>query len=230
MSFKVCSLPFYVITSPIVTDQPSASQLSLFYDTPTPTHSSSEGGGGFFATAEHAPYVILRLKDGMDTSEPSTNGTSASNLFRLGSLLSDNAYTQRAKETIAAFEAEILQYPWAFGSFFPGLVAGRLGVRGTVVLKRESNSTEKEVKEGSVAAMEATPRGGLATVAKLSGEGSAWLRERNPLLRDVAFPKDGKTKILICEKGVCREENGVISGESEGEDSRSDERATGRTE
>jgi|HubBroStandDraft_4_1064222.scaffolds.fasta_scaffold457482_1 uncharacterized protein YyaL (SSP411 family) len=151
----------------------------------------------------------------MDTSEPSTNGTSASNLFRLGSLLSNDTYTQRAKETIAAFEAEILQYPWGFGSFFPGLVAGKLGVMGTVMLKRESDSTEKELKKESVAAM---PRGGLATMAKLSEKGNTWLRERNLLLRDVAFPKDGKTKILICENGVCREEEGAIRGESEGED------------
>jgi uncharacterized protein YyaL (SSP411 family) len=148
----------------------------------------------------------------MDTSEPSTNGTSASNLFRLGSLLADDTYTQRAKETIAAFEAEILQYPWGFGSFLPGVVAGRLGVRGVVVLKGPS-STEKS-KEKEDVAVGTRPRGGLTTTMKMSERGSAWLRERNPLLRGIAFPRDGKIKMLVCENGVCRED-GVVESESE---------------
>jgi uncharacterized protein YyaL (SSP411 family) len=214
MSFSVSPLDLPYTFSVVMTI-PSATQLSLFYDTPTPSHSSSEGGGGFFATARDAPHVILRLKDGMDTSEPSTNGTSATNLFRLGSLLANDTYTQRAKETIAAFEAEILQYPWGFGSFLPGVVAGKLGVKSVVVLDggepgcSAGISREREGVAGvtTTRAAAAAARGGLAVSARLQESRSAWIRERNPLLRNAAFPKDGKPKIMICENGgECREE------------------------
>ena len=73
--------------------------------------------------------TVLRLKSGMDKSVPSTNAVSASNLFRLGALLDQESYTVQAKETINAFEAEILQYPWLFNSLLTSVVTARLGVK-----------------------------------------------------------------------------------------------------
>lgn len=107
-------------------------QIELFYDsvtTPggTPARTSS---GGFYSTEATAPHAILRLKDGMDTSLPSTNAVAAWNLFRLGAMLDDVRYTSLAKETVAAFEAEMLQYPWLFPGLLAGVVASRLGVGG----------------------------------------------------------------------------------------------------
>jgi uncharacterized protein YyaL (SSP411 family) len=156
----------------------------------------------------------------MDTSEPSTNGTSASNLFRLSSLLGDDVledqqgqceggYSERAKETIAAFEAEILQYPWGFGSFMPGVVAGRLGVKGVMVIEgppHDSLPSMSEAADKIATSFATAPRGGLSTILKVSPSTGAWLKQRNPLLRDVTFPPAGKVKVLVCEHGVCREE------------------------
>lgn len=177
--------------------QSTATQITNFYDI--------AGTGAFFATPSDAKHTILRLKDGMDTSDPSTNGTSASNLFRLSSLLHDEDYGEKAKETVQAFESEILQYPWLFGSFMPGVVAGRLGVRGVVVVAADGDGDERMEK---VEEFEKAPRGGLGTFAKI-GKDASWLRERNTLLKDVG--KDGKTRVLVCEGGRCVEE-----GESEG--------------
>jgi hypothetical protein len=161
----------------------------------------------------------------MDTSEPSTNGTSASNLFRLSSLLGDDAdlsssdqqshceggYSERAKETIAAFEAEILQYPWGFGSFMPGVVAGRLGVTGIMAVEGPSvvdaaNNSSVPAPDDAIAARARAPRGGLSSILKISPSSGAWLKQRNPLLRDVAFPAAGRVRVMVCENGVCREE------------------------
>jgi uncharacterized protein YyaL (SSP411 family) len=74
----------------------------------------------------------------MDKSAPSTNAVAASNLFRLGTLLDGEGrgregYVAQAKETVNAFEAEILQYPWLFVSVLTGVVTARLGVRRVVV-------------------------------------------------------------------------------------------------
>jgi uncharacterized protein YyaL (SSP411 family) len=136
----------------------------------------------------------------MDTSEPSTNGTSASNLYRLSNLLNDDSYAIKAKQTVVGFESEILQYPWLFASFMPSIVAGHLGLKGVVVSQgdEKDGNGNKKIKE-----FEKAPRGGLGTFARLDST-STWLRERNELLK--GFGLDGKTRVLICENGVCRDE------------------------
>ncbi|KAF2397118.1 DUF255-domain-containing protein [Trichodelitschia bisporula] len=55
-------------------------QIALFWDS---------RAGGFFSTSANATDLILRLKDGLDNAEPSTNGASARNLLRLASYLED---------------------------------------------------------------------------------------------------------------------------------------------
>jgi uncharacterized protein YyaL (SSP411 family) len=135
----------------------------------------------------------------MDSSEPSTNGTSASNLYRLSSSLSDETYAQMAKETVGGFESEMLQYPWLFASFMPSIVAGHLGLRSVVLDGSTDTETQNLAKE---------LRGGLGTIVRLDNA-VTWLRERNAYLKDFAL--DGKMRILICENGVCREETATTS-------------------
>ena len=171
----------------------SETQISLFYD-----HHPS-GTGAFFSTPspQLAPDIILRLKDGMDASEPSTNGVSACNLYRLSSFFNDVGYETLAKETVASFESEMLQYPWLFASFMPAVVARRLGVAGVVVAGGEGEI-------GKIKEFEKQPRGGLRSFVRL-GTGESWLRGRNSLLKD--FGRDVKeVRVMVCEGGVCREE------------------------
>ncbi|KAM0562710.1 hypothetical protein ACHAPJ_001547 [Fusarium lateritium] len=92
-------------------------QISLFYD----------ADGAFFTTQVNSPHTILRLKDGMDTSLPSTNAVSVSNLFRLADLLSDEDLAVKARQTINAFEVEVVQHPWLFPGLLGGVVTARLG-------------------------------------------------------------------------------------------------------
>ena len=144
----------------------------------------------------------------MDASEPSTNGISACNLYRLSSLFNDSSYETLAAETVASFESEILQYPWLFASFMPAVVAGKFGVRGVVVAGAGEEGGIWKIKE-----FEKQPRGGLGSFIKL-GTGESWLRQRNSLLKD--FGMDAKQiRVLICEEGGCREE-GVNGGAAPG--------------
>ena len=137
----------------------------------------------------------------MDSSEPSTNGTSASNLYRLSSSLSDKTYAKKAKETVGGFESEMLQYPWLFPSFMPSIVAGHLGLRSVVLSGNTNIEAQNFVME---------LRGRLGTIVKLDST-TTWLRERNSYLKDFAL--DGRTRILICENGMCREETAVSSNQ-----------------
>lgn len=142
----------------------------------------------------------------MDSSEPSTNGVSSSNLYRLSSIFKDESYAKKAKETVKSFESEMLQYPWLFPSFMPAIVASHLGLVSMVIHDAPGDNlggrrVQQSVKE---------PRGSLGSIVRLnSSEGiGQWLRERNPSLKDGW--KSDKTKILICENGVCKEEEEPI--------------------
>lgn len=86
----------------------------------------------------------------MDKSQPSTNALSASNLFRLGTLLlggeensQGEAYLLQARETVNAFEAEILQYPWLFVSLLTGVVTARLGVKKVEVRRGDEEGLRR---------------------------------------------------------------------------------------
>jgi uncharacterized protein YyaL (SSP411 family) len=104
----------------------------LFYDT----------GGAFYSSTANSPHIILRLKDGMDTDLPSTNAVSVCNLFRLGNILSDETFTTYARETINAFEAEVLQHPWLFPGLLEGVVTVRLGLeKSNVDVKYKATRT-----------------------------------------------------------------------------------------
>ena len=137
----------------------------------------------------------------MDASEPSTNGTSACNLYRLSSFLNDDTYTTLANETLSSFESEILQYPWLFASFMPAIVARRLGVRGVVVA-----GGAEEVGVGRIKEFEKAPRGALGSFIMLGAVGESWIRGRNTLLGQFGVGSE-EVRVLICEGGVCREES-----------------------
>lgn len=132
--------------------------------------------GGFYSTTDDAPHVILRLKDGMDTAQPSTNAVSTSNLFRLGFILGDTYYKKLARETINAFEVEALQYPWLFIGLLGGVVTARLG--GIVWLTKGSSDGSKEELRKKFYEL---PRAGLRSLVFLK-EGSWVTGTRNKAL------------------------------------------------
>ena len=86
--------------------------------------------GGFYTAPNPSGTIsdlFLHLKPGMDTAEPSANGLSAVNLFRLASLLDDENYANLARRTVAAFEAEIEQWPESFPGLLTAVAWGCVG-------------------------------------------------------------------------------------------------------
>ncbi|KAI9807553.1 MAG: hypothetical protein M1825_005493 [Sarcosagium campestre] len=165
-------------------------QISLFWDGVS---------SAFFSTEASAPDLILRLKDGMDSAEPSTNGISAQNLYRLSSMLNDERYATYARKTALAFEAEMLQHPFLFSSLMPAVVAGALGVKSIVIVGPDCAELLDTVRS-----IRTRPRG-LETVVRVGSAGSTWLRGRNELLK--SFQLD-VPRVFVCEGGVCKEELG----------------------
>lgn len=177
-------------------------QLRLFYDgTATLSkdgHSATtSGAGGFFSTAADAQDVLIRSKDAMDNAEPSTNGVSASNLFKLGSMLDNARFTALATATVKAFDVEMGQHPGLFTGLLGSVVMSRLGVRGFMISGEDVSAADEAVK-----ALRTTVRPG-STVVRVGGSGtkSDWLRQRNGLLKEL----DGRKELVqLCEGRTCR--------------------------
>ena len=125
----------------------------------------------------------------MDAAEPSANNVSASNLHHLASILDDAGYAKIAKETVAAFEAEVEQFPWCFAGMLDSVVISRLGTKAVVVMGDVEKVREKLRR--SV--------GAGRTVVWGQGE---WIRKRNGLVGALAKDKGG---VYICEGRSCRE-------------------------
>lgn len=163
-------------------------QIELFWD--------SKGAGGFFSTPENQPDILVRTKDGMDSAEPSTNGVSASNLFRLGSLLNDEDYERKAKRTVSAFEVEIGQHPGLFTGMMANVVAAKLGMKSLMIIG------DGELSQKAVAKFKEKLRPNW-TVLRVGMDGAKddWVKKRNGLLKDVPA---GKELVQICEGRTCR--------------------------
>lgn len=159
-------------------------QIDLFYDptipstsqpiTPTAHHSAC---GGFYSTSDETSHVVIRLKDGMDITQPSANGVSASNLFRLGFILGDSTYTTRARETINAFEVEVLHCPWLFAGLLGSVVTARLGGIVWSIKPVHDGSKEQELRKKFYE----LPRAGLRSLVFLK-EGRWLTSTRNKAL------------------------------------------------
>lgn len=152
----------------------------------------------------------------MDSTEPSPNNISASNLYRLSSMLDDPRYARLARETVQAFEAEVEQFPWCFAGLLGGVVWDRCGGKAIMIVHNDddddngghANANANANARGTVA--EAVRRlrlkvGGVGRTVVAVGKGKgAWLRERNGLVRNLDLSKDG---IWICEAGTCKQAN-----------------------
>lgn len=167
-------------------DRLQQTQIKLFWD---------DAKYAFFSTPANQPDILVRTKDAMDNAEPSTNGVSAQNLFRLGSLLNDENYEKMAKRTVKAFEVEIGQHPGLFSGMMSSVVASKIGMKGLMIVG-EGDAAEAALKK---ARENVRPN---YTVLRVGGGASAeWIRSRNELLKDL----DGSRQMVqLCEGGVCK--------------------------
>lgn len=150
---------------------------TAFYSTPSP----------------HPPDLLLRLKNGMDSAEPSSNNISASNLHRLATMLEDYEYARHARETMAAFESEIEQFPWTFTGLLGSMVRTRLGCKGVVSTGQEQKQVMQKLRRSI---------GVGRTVTRLGNGKDEWLRQRNALVRSLDGSKDA---VFVCEGHACKE-------------------------
>ncbi|HTJ74585.1 MAG TPA: thioredoxin domain-containing protein [Acidimicrobiales bacterium] len=79
--------------------------LELFWD---------DKAGGLFTNGSDAETLITRNKDLVDNAVPSANGAAAVALLRLGALVGEGYYTQRAEDIVRLLTPLVAQHPAAF--------------------------------------------------------------------------------------------------------------------
>ncbi len=98
--------------------------LELFWDEPT---------GGLFTNGSDAETLITRSKDLIDNAVPSANGNAAVALLRLGALVGEGYYSQRAEDILALLAPLVGQHPTAFARALAGLDLVAAGVTEVAV-------------------------------------------------------------------------------------------------
>ncbi|KAI1112070.1 spermatogenesis-associated protein [Nemania sp. NC0429] len=156
-------------------DELQIAQIARFYDdVPSAATNTHARCGGFYSSTHDAPHTILRVKEGIDGSQPSVNSVSVSNLFRLGALLNDKKYTYLAKASVNAFSAEILEHPNLFPGLLCGIVPWRLGGRHWVSVGSGSHDAAKSL-------FHKAPRAALSTLRYHDTQNAgSWLARRDP--------------------------------------------------
>ncbi|KAL1306386.1 hypothetical protein AAFC00_005094 [Neodothiora populina] len=157
--------------------------------------------GGYYGTPEHQADILIRSKDAMDNAEPSANGASAGNLFRLAALLEDHSYAALANRTLRAFEVEMGQHPGLFTGLMSGIVCARLGVKPVVIAGPDDGSSNGEVSQ-ALRTLRSMCRPG-STVVRIGGAQaqSDWLRSRNEVLAQV---DPQRQMVQVCEGTSCK--------------------------
>lgn len=181
-------------------DSLQQTQTRLFWD---PARS------GFFSTPANQADILVRAKDAMDNAEPSVNGVSAANLFRLGSLLSDVNYTRSATRTVACFEVEMAHHPGLMSGMLSSVVAADMGMKSLLIVGDETDEAvavalriaRENVRPNCTVLRVPGPASGAADANAVNDESAKWLRERNPTLKELDA---AKPMVQLCEQGVCR--------------------------
>ena len=108
-------------------------------------------------------------------------------------MLDDEDYARHANETVAAFEAEIEQFPFTFTGMLGSVVKSKLGSKAAVITGQGSEEVMLALRASI---------GPARTVTRLGDGKGNWLKRRNPLVRNVDETREG---VFVCEGRVCRE-------------------------
>ena len=161
----------------------------LFYD---------DQNGGYFMAASDDPNILVRAKVDHDGAEPAGNSLMAMNLLRLGRLLGDAHFLERAERTIHLFLNRVADVPMAMPLMAAvGLELATPPRQAVVVAGSDQQETERLLEQVRAAYLPGTqllfiPESGV----------DSWLAQRVPTLSEMK-PLEGHAAVYLCENFVC---------------------------
>ena len=158
-----------------------------------------EQGGGFYFTPYYGEHGIVRKKEAHDAAVPSSNSVAAWDLIRLGRIVGDADWEQKAARTMAAFSDSIGESPTSHAMMLTALGFTLGPSHEAVVAGRSDAPDTRAMIAGLWAAYlpnaivlhlpTEEPRPGIARYARyMDGMG----------------PKDGRAAAYICTGYACQ--------------------------
>ncbi|CAN6652062.1 hypothetical protein TRVA0_025S01684 [Trichomonascus vanleenenianus] len=174
-------------------------QVRLFWD--------SQSGGFFSVEEENATELIFRPKVGFDSAEPSPNGVSATNLFRLFSMLGDMKYEIKAQGVLNCYGKDLAAQPFGYLSMM-GPVLAELDGMGSLILVGDESKGGSEINE----LIRSNPMPNI-TIVQLNPQSIEFFKGLENTVYEGLFKQhgDGPLQAFLCKDRACRLFNGDYS-------------------
>lgn len=169
-------------------------QIRLFWDT--------QNGGFYSVEEDNATDLIFRPKSGFDSAEPSSNGVSAMNLYRLSSMLVDTTYEDRAISILNCYGRDLTAQPFGYSSMMGAVVARMHGMESIIITGQDDkeNSRFHEMLEN----LQSKHRPNT-TVVRLDGESVEYFKQLPDSVYGGLYEKHGNEplKAFVCKNRAC---------------------------
>lgn len=106
--------------------------------------------GGFYTVPKNESAkneeLFLVPKNGFDSAEPSSNGVSCENLFRLSGFLNDPFFKSHAEEILECYGKELTAQPFGYCSMLGSVAAHLKGITSIIVVGLENSETKDSLQ------------------------------------------------------------------------------------
>ena len=155
--------------------------------------------GGYFSTAADSPGILFRIKEDYDGAEPSPNSLSALNLLRLSQITGNEAFREKAQQTLRAFGDQMAKIPTALPQLLCAADAFEVKPLQIVIAGHRDEAQTRALLEEVHAHF--LPNKVLLLAD--GGIGQEWLGRKLEFIR-AAKPQGDKSTAFVCENFVCQ--------------------------
>lgn len=167
----------------------ASSMITRFWD---------EQHGAFFDSANESKELLFRSKELYDGAEPSGNAMAILALLRLGRMLDQTDFLDRADKALHAISGQISRAPSAFPQLVSVLEFSRAKPM-QIILAGASDAQNTKVLLDEIRRRYLPDR---VLLYADGGAGQKWLAGKMPALSGMA-PLDGKAAAYVCENFAC---------------------------
>ncbi len=160
---------------------------------------SDGAGDGLFFTARNAEQLISRSKDVYDGAMPSGNSAAAYALARLGRLLGDTRYEDRARAIIETFGTQADEYPTGHTLLLTALDFLTGAPREIVIASHDRHSARPYIE----AVQQLLLPGTIALLHETGSAGDS-IRALVPFIA-AQSPLGDRATVYVCERFECRQ-------------------------
>ncbi|MEN8140687.1 MAG: thioredoxin domain-containing protein [Thermodesulfobacteriota bacterium] len=157
--------------------------------------------GAFFHSPADAEDILVRMRTSYDGAEPAGNGVAALNLLRLGAILANEQWRERALATISFFAGELKSQPFGCPTLAAAYALWRQPPRQLVIAGEPEAADTREL-------IRTCHRFYLPNTVLLladNGPGQRYLAQGLPHLAQMTTTTGGRATAYLCDNFSCDE-------------------------